>query len=129
MPSEAALDLVSRPGWRRHLNALSAALDRRAQALLLAVNNLLPAIDATRPAGGMHLWCRLPHHLDDAAIADAARHSGVTVMPGRPFYPAEASAPHLRIAFSAAANETELEVAVHRLAATATDLTVPRLKT
>jgi DNA-binding transcriptional MocR family regulator len=41
----------------------------------------------------------------------------VTVMPGQPFFPAEAPAPYLRLTFSAAADEAELDAGVRRLAA------------
>jgi DNA-binding transcriptional MocR family regulator len=40
-------------------------------------------------------------------------------MPGRPFFSAEPPAPHLRITFSAAATEADLELGVRRLAAAA----------
>ena len=46
-------------------------------------------------------------------------------MAGRPFYPAEAPQPHLRLAFSGAATEMELDTAVRRLAASAPELTHP----
>jgi DNA-binding transcriptional MocR family regulator len=49
----------------------------------------------------------------------------VIVMPGRPFFPAEAPRPYLRLTFSAAATETELAVAVRRLAAAAPELAHP----
>jgi DNA-binding transcriptional MocR family regulator len=48
-------------------------------------------------------------------------------MPGRPFFPAEAPAPHLRLTFSAAADEAELDAGIRRLAAAAPELTKPAL--
>ncbi len=120
---ETTLDLVSRPMWQRHLKDLSHSLDRRARVLLRAVNDHLPAIDVVPPAGGMHLWGRIPRHMDDVEVTEAARHGGVIVMAGRPFFPAEASGPHLRLTFSASATETDLEVAVRRLAVAAPELT------
>jgi DNA-binding transcriptional MocR family regulator len=70
----------------------------------------------------MHLWIRLPRHLDDVEVAAAARRGGVIIMAGRPFYPAEAPGPHLRLAFCGAATEAELDTAVRRLAASAPEL-------
>ena len=122
---EAALDLVSRPGWDRHLGELSRSLGRRARLLFQAVTDCLPAVDVVLPAGGTHLWARLPQHLDDSEAAAAARRAGVIVMPGRPFFPAEPPAPHVRLAFSAAASEAELDEAVRRLAAAVPELTSP----
>jgi DNA-binding transcriptional MocR family regulator len=113
---EAALELVSSPGWPRHLAALRAALRRRRDALYAAVARDLPAAAATRPAGGPHLWLRLPDHVDDLAVADAALREGVLVGAGRPYYPAEPPGPRLRLTYGAAATEAELAEGVHRLA-------------
>ena len=122
---EAALELVSRPSFERHLRNLSQALGHRAQTLVQAVSQHLPALEAELPAGGMHLWARLPRQLDDADVADAARLHGVILMPGRPFYPAEPPAPHLRLTFSAAATEADLTVAAKRLATAVPALSEP----
>jgi DNA-binding transcriptional MocR family regulator len=116
---EAALELVSRPVWDRHLRDLAKALDRRSQVLGRALLTNAPAASFPRPNGGMHLWVRLPAGLDETDVALAARRGGVVVMPGRPFFSAEPPAPHLRITFSAAATEADLELGVRRLAAAA----------
>jgi DNA-binding transcriptional MocR family regulator len=113
---EAALELVSRPGWERHLKELSRALRRRASVLFGAVSGQLPEADVMLPDGGMHLWARLPRDLDEAEITAAARRNGVIIMPGRPFFPAEAPGPHLRLTFCGAATEAELGTGVRRLA-------------
>jgi len=113
---EAALDLVSRPSWPRHLRTLSQALSSRAATLAGAVSRLMPDVDVLLPRGGMHLWARLPAGADDVAAAEAAHGAGVVVMPGRPFFPAEPPAPYLRLAFCGAASEAELVTAVRRLA-------------
>lgn len=51
------------------------------------------------PRGGFSLWIRLP---DDIAIAAATEREGVIVSPGRPWFPAEAPGPFLRLTFAAA---------------------------
>jgi DNA-binding transcriptional MocR family regulator len=122
---EVALELVTSPAWERHRKTLSQALGRRSAALLDAVSRHLPAASATRPAGGMHLWVTLPRGTDDLATADAASRNQVIVMPGRPFFPAEAPGPYLRLTFSAA-DEAELDAGVRRLAAAAPELSQPR---
>jgi DNA-binding transcriptional MocR family regulator len=114
---EAALDLVSGPGWDRHRRFLAGALSSRSRALTHAVAQHLPAVDAgIRPHGGMHLWVRLPAGVDDVAVAEAARRHAVTITPGRGYFPAEAPDPYLRLTFSAAATEADLAVGVQRLA-------------
>jgi DNA-binding transcriptional MocR family regulator len=122
---EAALELVTSPAWERHRKTLGQALGRRSAVLLDAVSRYLPAASAARPAGGMHLWVTLPRDTDDLATAEAASRNQVIVMPGRPFFPAEAPAPHLRLTFSAAADEAELDTGVRRLAAAAPGLAGP----
>jgi DNA-binding transcriptional MocR family regulator len=124
---EAALELVTGPAWERHQKNLSQSLGRRAAALLDAVGRHLPAVSASLPGGGMHLWAALPEGIDDLETAEAARRGHVIVMPGRPFFPAEAPAPHLRLTFSAAADEAELDTGIRRLAAAAPELTQPAL--
>jgi DNA-binding transcriptional MocR family regulator len=116
---EAALDLVTRPLWRRHLRDLGAHLRQRAHTLSSALRAGLPDLEFTTPSGGMHLWVRLPAGADDVELAASARRIGVAVMPGRPFFPAEAPAPFLRMTFSAAASDADLREGVSRLAAAA----------
>src|SRR4051794_9814028 len=112
----AALDLVSSPGWRRHLRALRAGLEERRDALVGAVRRHLgpEAIDHV-PSGGLHLWVRLPEGTDEAALIAAAAREGVVVSGGVPSYPAEPSGAHLRLTFGGAPPEVLVE-GVRRLA-------------
>jgi DNA-binding transcriptional MocR family regulator len=122
----AALDLVSQPAWSRHLRDLARALADRSHALGQALAARLPALDVAPPAGGMHLWARLPAGLDDAEVALAARAGGAVVMAGRPFFPAEAPGPYLRLTFSAAPSVADLDAGVRRLAAAVPALSAAR---
>jgi DNA-binding transcriptional MocR family regulator len=114
---EAALSLVTRPAWDRHLRALGQQLGQRALVVAQDLQTLLPAVRFLRPAGGMHLWARLPPGADDIEVARAARQGGVIVMPGQPFFPAEPPGPYLRLTFSAASSAAELHAGMQRLAA------------
>jgi DNA-binding transcriptional MocR family regulator len=116
---EAALDLVTRPGWQGHLRDLGKELGLRAQALSAALREHLPGLEFTVPGGGVHLWARMPGDADgdDAEAAFQARNGGVIVLPGRPFFPAEPPGPYLRLTFSAAPSQASLTEAVRRLAA------------
>jgi DNA-binding transcriptional MocR family regulator len=116
---ETALDLVSRPAWERHQKELSRALHQRAVTLFGAIGRYLPAAEVSLPGGGVHLWARLPRDLDDIEIAAAARRHGVIVMPGRPFFPAEAPGPYLRLAMCGVPAEADLVLGVQRLAVAA----------
>ncbi|GAA2743952.1 PLP-dependent aminotransferase family protein [Kitasatospora cinereorecta] len=114
---EAAVELLSTPAWDRHLRALATALRHRAATLATALGRELPDWTlACHPAGGLHLWLRLPAHLTDTAVADAARLHGVSLDAGHRYFPTDAPAAHLRVGFAAAADPAELAEAAHRLA-------------
>ena len=57
----------------------------------------------------------LPEGTDDVALASAAAADGVVVFPGRPWFPAEAPGPFLRLTFAAAPPDA-LDEGVRRLA-------------
>jgi DNA-binding transcriptional MocR family regulator len=114
---DAALELVSAPAWRAHLSRLSRALAERRAALLAALADLLPDVLVSRlPAGGLHLWARLPDHVDDLRLAAQARVAGVLVSPGRPYFCAEPPGAYLRLSFATVRDVGELRQGVHRLA-------------
>jgi DNA-binding transcriptional MocR family regulator len=114
---EAALELVSAPAWRAHLSRLAGALAERRAALLTALTDHLPDLLVSRtPGGGLHLWARLPDHIDDLKLATQARAAGVLVSPGRPYFSAEPPGAYLRLSFAAAGDVGGLREGVHRLA-------------
>lgn len=114
---ETMLELLSRAGWQRHLDHLGHALARRCAAFVRGIATHLPATTLTaRPHGGLHVWVRLPDGVDDVKTAVIARAGGVSVMPGRSFFPAEPTGPHLRLTFSAAGDEAELDEGLRLLA-------------
>ncbi len=114
---EAALELVSAPAWPRHLRTLSAALLQRRNALIEALSHHVPDAGVTSvPRGGLNLWLSLPDGIDDVALAGEARETGVLISPGRPFYAAEPSAPHIRLSFAATPSIAQLDDGVRRLA-------------
>lgn len=112
----AALEFVAAPAWTRHRRGLRTALRTRREALLTALRRHLPALaQQPIPAGGLHLWVRLPEGVDDVALAAAAAAEGVVVFPGRPWYAAEPPAPHLRLTYAGAPPDL-MDEAVRRLA-------------
>jgi DNA-binding transcriptional MocR family regulator len=114
---EATLELVGAPAWPRHLRAVTAGLRERRDAMLASLAGALPGLVPERaPAGGYHLWLRLPDGTDEAAVVSAALRAGVAVAPGRAYYPAEAPAPHIRVTFVGSAGPAEIEEGVARLA-------------
>jgi DNA-binding transcriptional MocR family regulator len=113
----AALDLVSSPGWRRHLKALRAGLRERRDVLTGAVERSFGQGALARvPTGGLHLWLRLPDGTDEAALIAAAARDGVIVSGGGPSFAAEPTGPRLRLTFGGAPPDVLVEGA-GRLAA------------
>jgi 2-aminoadipate transaminase len=58
----------------------------------------------TRPRGGFYVWLTAPDGVDTVALSAAARARKVAYVPGRPFYPAEAGAAQIRLAYSRVAD-------------------------
>jgi DNA-binding transcriptional MocR family regulator len=98
---QIALDVLTAPGWPRHLAGVRRALRERRDALVLAVRERLPdcALDSI-PAGGIHLWLRLPEQCSDAEAAVAAAARGVTVNAGGASFPGEAPGPYVRLSYA-----------------------------
>lgn len=114
---EAAVDLVTSPGWTRHLAALPATLRQRRDALLTALGRHTPRLMARNLAsGGFYVWAQLPAGADDVAVAAAARREGVLVGAGRPFFAGEPPAAFLRISFVGPASIDDINEGVRRLA-------------
>ncbi|RJL26558.1 PLP-dependent aminotransferase family protein [Bailinhaonella thermotolerans] len=113
---ETALDFATSPAWRRHVAAVRAELLSRRDQAAAELARHLPEVAFRLPPGGLHLWLRLPGHVDEAALADAALRHGVQYSPGRLYYPAEPPAPHLRLTPAAPATRAEITEGVHRLA-------------
>jgi 2-aminoadipate transaminase len=58
----------------------------------------------TRPRGGFYIWLTAPDGVDTVALSAEARARKVAYVPGRPFYPAEAGAAQIRLAYSRVAD-------------------------
>ncbi|WP_279579907.1 aminotransferase-like domain-containing protein [Fodinicola feengrottensis] len=113
---EASMDFLSSPAFQRHLRALRPALAARREAMVAGLRAHLPSLTpAVVPAGGLHLWTRLPDNLDDRSVVAAAARQGVAVHAGRPWYVDDPPAPHLRLTFGSAAPAVVSE-GVRRLA-------------
>ncbi|WP_197367271.1 PLP-dependent aminotransferase family protein, partial [Streptomyces clavuligerus] len=75
---EAALELVGAPAWTRHLRAVAAELRVRRDTMAAALRLRLPGFALPHiPAGGYHLWLRLPDGTDEAPLVAAALRAGV----------------------------------------------------
>jgi DNA-binding transcriptional MocR family regulator len=117
---QIALDVLTAPGWTRHLGGLRRALKERRDALVLAVAEL-PGCELARvPSGGVHLWLRLPDNCQDTIVTQRAAARGLAVSPGRASFPGEPPGEYLRLSY-AAADPVVLTAAARLLAAAIAD--------
>ncbi len=101
MLQQIALDVLTAPGWPRHLATVRRLLRERRDALAGAIGELLPGCHLELlPRGGMHLWLRLPDGSSDADVTEAAAARGVAVTPGRSSFPGEPPASYLRLSYA-----------------------------
>lgn len=100
---QVALDVLTAPGWVRHLGSIRRVLRERRDALVAAIATMLPecALPIV-PAGGVHLWLRLPDRCSDTDVADLAAARGLAVSPGRVSFPSEPPGSYLRLSYAAA---------------------------
>ena len=97
----AVLDVVTQPAWERHLRGLRTQLRARRDLLVASLAEHAPQVDVGHvPAGGLHLWARLPDDTDLPRLVADAEAAGVVVAPGTEWFPAEPTAPYLRLSFA-----------------------------
>ena len=110
---ETALNVVTSTGWARHLRAMRLELRTRQAAL----RDAIAATDCSEsnPVGGpLHLWLRLPPHLDALAVRDAALRRGVSIIAGNQWHPSDPRSTHIRLS-NASAPVTQIVEGVRRL--------------
>jgi DNA-binding transcriptional MocR family regulator len=103
--AQAAMDRFCHAGrYDAYLRRLHATYRRRMVALLKGLATRLPdgAATWTEPAGGCTLWLTVPRARpdDEARLVALCLESGVTVTPGRLFFPSAARALHLRLSIA-----------------------------
>ncbi|NYJ02192.1 DNA-binding transcriptional MocR family regulator [Nocardioides thalensis] len=97
----AALEVVTDPGWRTHLRRLRGQLRERRDLLVDSLRQHVPDLRVDRsPAGGLHLWARLPDGTDVVRLVRACEERGVWVASGDEWFPTEPTGPYLRLNFT-----------------------------
>ncbi|RNL63764.1 PLP-dependent aminotransferase family protein [Nocardioides marmoriginsengisoli] len=98
---QAALEVVSDPGWRTHLRRLQGQLRERRDLLVESVREHAPRLQVDQvPRGGLHLWARLPENTDTARLVRDCEVEGVYVASGDEWFPTEPAGPYLRLNFT-----------------------------
>jgi len=89
----------------RQIVSSRALYARRAALMADALGAHMPdGTTWTRPQGGFYVWLTAPDGVDTVALSAAARARKMAYVPGRPFYPAEAGAAQIRLAYSRVAD-------------------------
>ena len=97
----AVLDVVTQPGWRTHLKAMRRQLRARRDLLLESLQSHAPPVVVEHvPVGGLNLWARLPDGTDVDALVRECESRRLLIAPGSEWFPAEPSAPYIRLNFS-----------------------------
>lgn len=98
---DAALDVVTQPGWLTHRRALRKQLRARRDLLVDAISAQVPSatISAT-PPGGLNLWVQLPDAVDLDRLTKDAEARGLVLAGGDEWFPAEPTGRFLRLNFA-----------------------------
>jgi DNA-binding transcriptional MocR family regulator len=98
---QAALEVVTDPGWGTHLRRLRPQLRERRDLLVASLREHAPALHVQHvPPGGLHLWARLPDGTDLDRLLIECESRGVWVASGHEWFPTEPSGPYLRLNFT-----------------------------
>ena len=90
----------------RQIVASRALYARRAELMTGALAAHMPdGTTWTTPRGGFYVWLTAPDGADTVALSAAARDRKVAYVPGRPFYPGDAGAAQIRLAYSRVADD------------------------
>jgi len=98
----AVARLMRQGAFDAHLRTIRVEHARRCTQVIAAMQRHVPpgAIRASRPSGGLYLWCRLAPSLSATTLHDRALAAGVTFVPGPAFYPDPAGDSELRLCFT-----------------------------
>ncbi|MEQ4304577.1 PLP-dependent aminotransferase family protein [Plantactinospora sp. B6F1] len=111
----ALAEFAASGAYRRHVEAIRVRYRRQRDALVAAVRAELPQAEFVVPDGGWFLWLRLPHPYGGTELLPHAEAAGVSYVPGRQFFVADAGHSYLRLSYSMCDPETLVE-GVRRLA-------------
>jgi DNA-binding transcriptional MocR family regulator len=75
----------------------------------------LEGLSWNKPEGGLYLWCSIPDSMPQSRLLSRAVDNGVSFVPGKTFYPGNASGNYIRLNFTYPAPE-QIKEGVRRLA-------------
>jgi DNA-binding transcriptional MocR family regulator len=112
----AVAGYLHRCDWRGQVKAFRELYRERRDAMLTALDDLLPQATWTVPDGGFYVWLGLPAGLDAAAMLPRAVTERVAYVPGAAFFADGGGHSHLRLSYCYPSPE-RIREGVRRLAA------------
>ena len=93
-------EYLSVADWRAQIDTFRGVYRERRNAMLSALQDYLPDLSWTNPAGGFYVWVTLPDNLDSKSMLPRAVKELVAYTPGTAFYADGGGRTNLRLAFS-----------------------------
>ncbi len=79
-------EYLSSSDWRGQIGTFRGVYRERRDAMLTALDDYLPDLSWTHPAGGFYVWVSLPENLDSKSMLPRAVKELVAYTPGTAFY-------------------------------------------
>jgi 2-aminoadipate transaminase len=96
----ALAEFMAEGELERHIRRLRQELRERQRLMLAALSRHFPGgASWVLPAGGMHLWVRLPEQVEIIELYRLALAEGIAFVPGDLFFPGAAPAPFIRLSY------------------------------
>ncbi|PRY67978.1 DNA-binding transcriptional MocR family regulator [Glaciihabitans tibetensis] len=92
-------DYLSQADWRGQIGTFRDVYRERRDAMLHALEDYLPDLSWTKPAGGFYVWLTLPENLDSKSMLPRAVRELVAYTPGTAFYADGSGRNKMRLAF------------------------------
>ncbi len=108
-------EILRRDLFSEHLSTLRQTYERKRDLMLKAIHTYWPReVRVSQPAGGFHLWCRLPGDLRTRTLLREAANERVAFVIGEPFHVDGGGQQEFRLSF-AYPREEEIEEGIKRL--------------
>jgi 2-aminoadipate transaminase len=92
-------DYLSNADWRAQIGTFRDVYRERRDAMIRALEDYLPDLSWTNPAGGFYVWLTLPENLDSKSMLPRAVKELVAYTPGTAFYADGNGRNNIRLAF------------------------------
>jgi len=92
-------EYLSTADWKGQINTFRGVYRERRDAMLTALDDYLPDLSWTTPAGGFYVWVTLPEHLDSKSMLPRAVKELVAYTPGTAFYADGSGRNKIRLSF------------------------------